>query len=231
MDTMKKRVNTVLQKISDAAEQAGRKTDEITLVAVSKTRTYEEVIEAFNCGLTIFGENRVQEAKNKFENINKPVHLHIIGPLQSNKIGTAVEIAECIESVDRLKVLKLIEKHASKLKKKIEVFLEFNTSGETSKHGFDHYDEIFECMEIMDNYHWVKFRGLMTIGPLTKDIVKIRKSFSELRELRDQLKKDFPAYDVVELSMGMSNDYEIAIEEGADLIRIGSALFGERVYT
>lgn len=201
------------------------------MVAVSKTRTYEEVIEAYKCGLTIFGENRVQEAQNKFENIHKPAHLHIIGPLQSNKIGTAVELAECIESVDRLKVLKLIEKHASKMNKKIEVFIEFNTSGESSKHGFDHYDEIFECMELIEIYNWVKFRGLMTVGPLTNDPAEIRNSFSELRKLRDKLKKDSPAYDTIELSMGMSNDYEIAIEEGADLVRIGSAIFGERVYT
>lgn len=180
-------------------------------------------------GITSIGENRVNDAIKKFESSseNMPdVEKRFIGHLQSNKTKKCVNAFDTIDSIHSLKLLKKVSKECEKIKKKIEVLLEINTSGETQKKGFSVEDinEILQCFEIQN----VQVVGLMTMAPFTKDEKKIRSCFSLLRNMKNNLNKSFPLKPLKELSMGMSNDYEIAIEEGATQIRLGTVLFGPR---
>jgi len=231
---MKKRIETLQEKIGRGAEKAGRNYSDITLIAVSKTRTIEEITCACSLGLKIFGENRVQEADEKFSQLDLPYELHIIGPLQSNKVRRAVEISDTVQSVDRLKILKLILKRCDEQNKHLKLFLEFNTAEEASKHGFTAYQELQECVEYLQqdaekrDEPLAELSGLMTIGPLTDDETEIRNAFIRLRKLRGKLEAEYPSLKPLKLSMGMSGDYRIAIEEGSDIVRIGSAIFGAR---
>jgi len=233
---MQKRIQALQENIGRAAEKSGRNNGDITLVAVSKTRSVEEISCAGSLGLKIFGENRVQEADEKFSQLDKPYELHIIGPLQSNKVKRAVEISDTVQSVDRLKILKLILKRCEKQNKHLKLFLEFNTAEEASKHGFTAYQELQECVEYLQqdaenrDEPLAQLSGLMTIGPLTDDETNIRNAFIRLRRLREKLEAEYPSVKPLKLSMGMSGDYPIAIEEGSDIVRIGSAIFGARNY-
>ena len=157
--------------------------------------------------------------------------LHIIGSLQLNKVKKSVEIASCIQSVDREDLLKEIEKHASKLNKTMDVFLEIHT-GEDSKSGYKDESELMSSLQNLSSglYPHIRATGLMTMAPFCDDEKIVRKSFSSLRELREKVNKSFPNLPIKELSMGMSGDYKIAIEEGSTMVRIGTALFGEREY-
>lgn len=191
---------------------------------------------ALKTGQTLFGENRVQESFAKFTQINsvskiKP-DLHIIGSLQTNKVKKAVEIASCIQSVDREELLAEIEKQCAKIEKKIEVLFEIHT-GEDSKSGYKEKSVLLKSVENCANgiYPHIVPKGLMTMAPFTQDEKLIHASFSKLRNLKDELNKSFPSLEINELSMGMSGDYKIAIEEGSTLVRIGTALFGERDYS
>ena len=178
----------------------------------------------------------MQESFAKFTQINsvskiKP-DLHIIGSLQTNKVKKAVEIASCIQSVDREELLAEIEKQCAKIEKKIEVLFEIHT-GEDSKSGYKEKSVLLKSVENCANgiYPHIVPKGLMTMAPFTQDEKLIHASFSKLRNLKDELNKSFPSLEINELSMGMSGDYKIAIEEGSTLVRIGTALFGERDYS
>ena len=235
MANIAENLNEVLNKIRQAEKNAGRGENSVKLVAVSKFHPAEKVIEALKAGQILFGENRVQEAAAKFDLIRSQSFypdLHIIGSLQRNKVKEAVRIASCIESVDRIDLIEEIEKQAAKIDKKIDVFLEVHT-GEDSKAGFTSEDQIHQALEDFNNgkYPHVTPHGFMTMAPFTPDQALIRKSFVTLRNLRDKFQKEFPSLSLTELSMGMSGDYEIAIEEGATIVRIGTAIFGEREYT
>jgi len=182
-------------------------------------------------------ENRVQEAVEKFPAIfetqaSKSLELHMIGSLQTNKVGKAVKIAQCIQSLDRLDLLEEIEKQCAKLDKKIKVLLEFHT-GEESKSGFQSESEIIQVLDLIEDqkYPHVIPCGFMTMAPFTDDEKLIRNSFITLRNLSDKLKSQYKTFDLSELSMGMSGDFEIAIEEGSTLVRVGTAIFGERNYS
>lgn len=221
-------------KIKDSCQKAGRNQAEVRLVAVSKFHPAKDVIDAINCGQLLFGENRVQEAKEKFTEVYKSypeVQLHIIGTLQRNKVKDAVKIASCIESVDRVELLEEIEKQCAKIGKKIEVFLELHT-GEETKSGFPDFDSLKNTAElfIQDKFPHVTLRGLMTMAPFTEDKDLIRKSFSTLKEAKQKINALYPALNLTELSMGMSNDFELAVEEGSTIVRIGTSIFGPRVY-
>ena len=178
---------------------------------------------------------KVQEANEKFPGIFQKypkVQLHMIGQLQTNKVKTAVQIASCIQSVDRLDLLKEIEKQAAKINKNIEVLFELHT-GEESKSGYASLEILKESLDACadGNFPHIIPKGFMTMAPFTDDKALVRKSFTTLREVKNQLSKEYPQFDFTELSMGMSGDFEIAIEEGSTLVRVGTAIFGERDYS
>jgi len=206
----------------------------VKLVAVSKFHSVEEIICAIKCGQKVFGENRVQEAKEKFTQLYDAGYnpeLHIIGTLQRNKVKEAVKIASMIESVDRIELIQEIEKQCSKLNKKIKILLEIHT-GEDSKSGFSDIDELENALDLLNSnsFPHVECVGFMTMAPFTKDESLIRKSFKSLKKLQNDYSIKYSSLSLTELSMGMSMDYKIAIEEGSTMVRIGTAIFGERKY-
>ena len=234
MNSIENNLKEILQKIESAEQKYNRTKGTVKLLAVSKFHPVEAVEKAISAGHLLFGENRVQEAVAKFTDINsfnKDVELHIIGQLQTNKVKKAVTVASCIESVDRIDLLKEIQKQCEKINKKIKILFEVNTA-EDSKSGFKNYEDLYEAVKYCadGNTPFVEPIGFMTMAPLTDDEVLIRKSFSSLRKLSEKLQTEFPMFNFSELSMGMSNDYEIAIEEGSTEVRIGTAIFGEREY-
>ncbi|WP_027727583.1 YggS family pyridoxal phosphate-dependent enzyme [Treponema sp. C6A8] len=222
-------------KIRDAEKRAGRPEGSVKLMAVSKFHPSEDVLSAIEAGQFLFGENRVQEAFEKFPPIieaHPDTELHMIGVLQSNKVKNAVKVGSCIESVDRLSLLDEIEKQCAKIDKKIKVLFEFHT-GEESKSGFESQEELEEALTAIKDgkYPHVIPSGFMTMAPFTEDKNRVRKSFVMLRELAQRMKEKYPDFEMNELSMGMSGDFEIAIEEGSTLVRVGTAIFGERDYS
>lgn len=234
MNSIENNLKEILQKIESAEQKYNRTKGTVKLLAVSKFHPVDAVEKAISAGHLLFGENRVQEAVAKFSDINsfnKDVELHIIGQLQTNKVKKAVSVASCIESVDRIDLLKEIQKQCEKINKKIKILFEVNTA-EDSKSGFKNYEDLYKAVKYCadGNTPFVEPIGFMTMAPLTDDEALIRKSFSSLRKLSEKLQTEFPMFNFSELSMGMSNDYEIAIEEGSTEVRIGTAIFGEREY-
>jgi hypothetical protein len=228
MSAIKQNIDEVMEKIEKAAERVGRSPGEIRLMAVSKTKPLRLIEDAYNAGQRLFGENRVQEAYDKFLNFHGDAELHIIGHLQSNKARKAAEIASCVQSVDKFKTAAELEKRCAALEKQLDIYLEFNTSGEDSKSGYRSKDQLLEEIERIAALPHLKIRGLMTIGPLNGDDREIRKAFAVLRELFLDLRRRYPELPLEVLSMGMSSDYEIAVEEGSTMVRVGTALFGAR---
>ncbi len=226
MSEMKQRLESVLERIEKAAKKVGRTPSEITLVAVSKNFPAEAVREAFSLGVRNFGENRAQELKDKYEKLSDiQATWHFIGRIQTNKVKYFVPIVEYVHSVWREKELTEINKRAKMVNKVMKVFLEVNVSGEETKAGVkpENLKNLLDFAKSLEN---IKVIGLMTMAPIAENPEEIRWVFKKLRELRDELKKDYP--DVTELSMGMSGDFEVAIEEGATFVRIGTAIFGKR---
>jgi pyridoxal phosphate enzyme (YggS family) len=223
-------LHRIWDDIASTLERAGRSGDAARLVAVSKFHPVEAVAAAYQAGQRLFGENRVQEAAVKFSETQgscPDAVLHIIGTLQRNKVRGAVECAVCLEAVDRIEVLLEAEKQASKIGKTVDVLLELHT-GEESKAGFPDTDALFAALDAASGLPHVRPCGLMTMAPFTTDSAVVRRSFVTLREALKQCRARFPSLPLTELSMGMSNDYKIAIEEGSTLVRIGTAIFGER---
>jgi len=224
---LKKRINQV-------CERCGRDPEMIKLIWVSKTKSQEKIIEAQKSGALDFGENRVQEVLEKFPLPgNMPdYHLHFIGRLQSNKARKIIPLCHSIHSVDSLKLLTRINRISQEIGVKKDVFLQVNTSGEPSKAGFD--PETFqEVLKNIPECSFINFKGLMTIGPYVSDIKIIRRSFKTLARLLKKIKNSYfdkktQFCNMKYLSMGMSNDFEVAIEEGSHYIRIGTSLFGRR---
>ena len=233
-DNVCENLKKVRMQIKQAEQKAGRPEGSVKLMAVSKFHPAMAVQKAIEANQLLFGENRVQEASSKFPDIikaNPNLELHIIGQLQTNKVRHAVEISGCIESVDRIQLLDEIEKQCSRLNKTIKILFEYHT-GEESKSGFT---DIQQVIQALDNFKQGKYShiipaGFMTMAPFVQDKDIIRKSFITLRTLASQLQDKYPQFDLSELSMGMSGDYEIAIEEGSTLVRIGTAIFGQREY-
>lgn len=221
---------TIQEKMNRAIERSGRRADTVKLMAVSKFHTIEEILAAADEGLMLFGENRVQEACEKFPSIMQKypqIQLHMIGSLQRNKVKSIVPLASCIQSVDRLELIEEIQKQARKNDKIIDILLEYHT-GEESKSGFTNENELYKALDLLSETTHLKPKGIMTMAPFTKDEQAIRASFRKLRMMQEKAQKLFSHFTLNELSMGMSNDYEIAIEEGSTLIRVGTALFGSR---
>jgi len=216
-------------KIEETCNRAGRNPNEVKLIAVSKYFGVDAIIEAKNCGLIDFGENRAQELTLKFAELGDSVVWHMIGTLQKNKVKYAVNAAELIHSVDSIELVEEINKRAEKISKVQKILLEVKTSEEETKSGLETENEILSLVKRCSELKNIELKGLMTMAPLTEDANIIRKSFRDLRNLKDQINNK--GYNLTELSMGMTSDFEIAIEEGATMIRIGSAIFGDRDYS
>ena len=233
--SIKENLEKVRYRISEAEKKSGRAAGSVKLMAVSKFHPAQAVREAYDAGQLLFGENRVQEASEKFPPIieaHPQIQVQMIGQLQSNKVKKAVTYASCIQSVDRLDLLKEIEKQCAKLERKIKILFEVHT-GEESKSGFTSEETLIESVEACANglFPHIIPCGFMTMAPFTEDEKLIRKSFISLRELSEKLRPQYPSLLLTELSMGMSGDFEIAIEEGSTLVRVGTAIFGERDYS
>lgn len=215
-------------RIHAACARAGRTRDSVLLLAVSKTHPPETIREAVNLGLTHFGENKIQEAKAKLPNCPGKARWHFIGHLQSNKCRDAVELFEMIQGVDSLAIAQEINKRAEQAAKTMPILLEINVAGEGSKFGYQPEQMLAE-LEALNALPRLEIHGLMAIPPFAPVPEKARPYFQKLRALKQQAETVLGA-PLPQLSMGMSGDFEVAIEEGATIVRIGTALFGERRY-
>jgi len=221
------RVDRVLAQVATAASSVGRCPEDVTVVAVSKTVDREAVDAAVALGLRHFGENRVQDASRKFvEPLPPGSALHMIGHLQSNKAKSAAAVFDAIESVDRASLIKALEKAAHACGAPLSVLLQVNIAREVQKAGC-HPDEAPKLMDRLVQSPWLLPRGLTTMAPLVDDPEEVRPVFASLRLLRDRLQRQCPEFDLATLSMGRSNDFHVAIAEGATSVRIGRAIFGE----
>jgi len=216
--TVAQRLTLVRERVAQAAERSGRSPAEVTIVAISKLFPTQAIEEAAAAGIAHIGENRVQEAAAKVSSLRHlPVTWHMIGHLQTNKAKTALELFDIIQTVDSLRLAEALSRRADRA---IPVLLEVNVAGEASKFGLSP-QEVPQTAEAVARLPHLDMRGLMTMAPLVSDPEEVRPVFRELRRLRDAL-------GLTELSMGMTDDFEVAIEEGATLVRIGRAIFGER---
>jgi len=217
------------ERIEKACGLSGRKRDEISLMAVSKFVPLDLIEEAYGAGIRLFGESRVKDAVAKLESFKKEhlqAQLHMIGSLQRNKAKEAALFFDCVQSVDRPELVTELAKHAPEREEPLEIFLELHT-GEMSKSGFADLDGLLKAAEMVCGYECLKPAGLMTMAPNTPDTKLIRASFRALVRAREELKKRFSGESWSCLSMGMSYDFKIAVEEGSNLLRIGSAIFKE----
>ena len=226
MGLIAKNLEHVREQIAQAAIKAGRAVEEIDLVAISKTHDAERVREAINAGQGLFGESRVQEARAKIPELPSNLRWHFVGHLQKNKIRHALPLFELIHSVNSLALAQDMNRIAEEEGLHPRVLLEINVAGEGSKFGFKPETARAE-METLLALNRLSIEGLMTIPPLAEEAEASRKYFIKLRELRDSLEKEFELK-LPHLSMGMTNDFVIAVEEGATLVRVGTAIFGER---
>lgn len=220
------------ERIHAAALRSGRNADEIALMAVSKTHPVERIREAYESGIRLFGENRVQEFASKAEALRdlRDAHWHMIGHLQTNKAGKVVELFTAVDSVDSVKLAQKLDGAAGQLRKKLAVLIEISIGGEAAKSGVAPGSrELEELLTAAEGLDHLEFRGLMTVPPYTEDPQSARPYFRKLRELRGQIKsRSLPRIGMDVLSMGMSHDFEVAIEEGSTCVRVGTAVFGER---
>jgi hypothetical protein len=222
----------VRERIDVAAHRAQRRPEEIKLMAVSKTFPAERIREAYDAGLQLFGENRVQEFASKADSLRDlhDAEWHLIGHLQTNKAAKAAELFVAIDSVDSVRLAQKLDVSAQQLGKKLEVLIEINVGGEAAKSGVaPESGELEELLSAAPKLDHLEFRGLMTVPPFADDPAEARPYFRKLRELRDQIAaRRLPAVDMRTISMGMSHDFEVAIEEGSTCVRVGTAIFGDR---
>jgi hypothetical protein len=218
----------VLERMDQAAKGAGRDPEEIKLVAVSKTVEPARIREAIEAGVTILGENYVQEARRKIEEIGHGIQWHMVGHLQSNKAKYAVTLFDYIHSIDGMSLAREIDRRAGQKGRRVRALVEVNLSGETSKFGIGP-EAVMELIQQLASLKHISIEGLMTMPPYFDDPERARPCFVGLRELRDRVRSEgIEGVRMDELSMGMSGDFEAAIEEGATMIRVGTAIFGER---
>lgn len=221
------RVAKIRDRIERACRRSGRPTESVTLVAVSKTRTVEEIRAAVEAGITDVGENRVQEAEAKAPELaDAPLHWHLVGHLQKNKAKKAVEIFDVIHSVDSFELGQRIDRLAEDQGKRQRVLVQVDLAQEATKHGLPE-ESLNETLGSLRELRHVSVDGLMVLPPYYEETEDVRPFFRRLRELGERARED-GFLDSVELSMGMSHDFEVAVEEGATLVRVGTAIFGER---
>jgi len=219
----------VLERIHKAAERAGRLPGDIRLVAVSKTVDVVRVMEAVRAGIRILGENYIQEARLKIPSVPREISWHFIGHLQTNKVRAAVELFDLIHSVDSARLAAELSRRAVSVGKTVDLLIQVNFAGETSKSGVP-AGELRTLLDQIQGYPSLRVRGLMTMPPYFDDPERVRPLFRQLKTLMDSLNRSSwpPGIQLEELSMGMSGDFEVAVEEGATLVRVGTALFGTR---
>jgi len=225
-------VAEIRERMARAAQRAGRSVNEVTLMAVGKTFPPEKIREAYDAGLRVFGENRVQEFAAKADAVAgwRDTEWHMIGHVQTNKAAKAAELFDAVDSVDSVRLAEKLDGAARKLGKKLDVLIEINVGGEAAKSGAaPDSRELDELLRAASRFEGLRFRGLMTVPPFTDDPEGARPFFRRLRELRDQIAaRKLASVGTDVLSMGMSHDFEIAIEEGSTCVRIGTAIFGTR---
>jgi len=233
---VRENVLQVLHRMEDAADRALRDPSDIKLVAVTKTVEPDLMAEAIEAGVTCIGENRIQEAEQKFTAALPAVEKHMVGHLQRNKVPKALELFDMIESVDSARLAREVSRRVAGAgdgqpgvkSGRAEVLIEVNTSGEESKYGFEP-DEVVGAVSELADLTGIRIRGLMTVGAFLPDPEDVRPCFRRLRELRDAIEEAvIPGVSMDHLSMGMTNDFEVAIEEGSTIVRVGRAIFGER---
>ena len=223
--------NDVLNKVHESCNASGRNKDEVTLIAVSKTKPISDIQTLYDAGVRDFGENKVQELTTKYEELPKDIKWHLIGHLQTNKVKYIVDKVHLIHSVDSVKLALEIEKEAAKKDIIVNILVQVNVANEETKFGFDN-SEVFNIVEEIAKLPHIKINGLMTIAPFVDDGEENRKYFNQLKQLSVDIKaKNIDNVCMNMLSMGMSGDYETAIEEGATLVRVGTSIFGVRNYT
>ena len=223
--TLAQKIDQVLSRIQAAAKRSKRDPETVQLIAVTKGVPTETIKEALACGLTHFGENRVAEAAEKIPLLPKATW-HLIGHLQSRKVKAALPLFSWIHSVDSLSLVQALDEQARQLEQTTQVLFEVNVSGEKSKYGFDE-KQLWEVLPALENYPRVRVHGLMTLPPLSADPETSRPYFRRLREIAAKIQgKKWPFVEMQVLSMGMSQDFEVAVEEGAHWVRVGRALFG-----
>ncbi len=228
---IRENLEIVEKNIAAACKRAGRDRSEVTLIAVSKTKPVSDIRQAMECGIRVFGENKVQEIRDKTAEITEPLDWHMIGHLQVNKVKYLPNVACMIHSVDNKKLADEIEKQASKAGIKMDVLIEVNMAHEDTKFGLSPEEVVDFVKEISPCEH-INIRGLMTIAPYTEDPESNRGYFRDLRLLKDKINAlNIPGVNMDTLSMGMTGDYEVAIEEGATFVRVGTGIFGERDYS
>ena len=227
--SLEKNYAEVKTKVKEICERAGRNPDDVKIIAVSKTFPISNIMELNQDGQYDFGENRIRELRDKYYNISfqyeGKINWHMIGHLQSRKVKDIVAFIHLIHSVDSFELALEIDTKAKQINKIIDILIQVNTSNESQKQGLVPADTLNVCKQIRELKN-VRIKGLMTMAKLTEDTEEIRSSFRSLKKMFDEMKSDFS--DMEHLSMGMSHDYEIAIEEGATMLRIGSAIFGNR---
>lgn len=231
MESIKENLDNVRKNIEKASEKVNRLSKDVTLLAVTKTVDVDAINEAIENGVTDVGENKPQELDRKYKIIGDKVNWHLIGTLQTNKVKYIIDKVHMIHSLDRQALCEEIQKRAEKIERTINCLIQVNISKEETKHGIDEKDSIEFIKNISSNYKNIKIKGLMTMAPFTEDEEEVRSVFRRLKELSleiDKLQIDNVDMDI--LSMGMSNDYEIAIEEGSSMVRVGTSIFGARNY-
>lgn len=228
--TIKKNIENIFGEIKVACDRVGRKPQEVKLVAVSKMFPVEVVQSAYETGQRVFGENKVQELTGKMPLLPQDIKWHLIGTLQKNKVKYVVGKVALIHSVDSASLLSEISRQAVKKGVVVPVLLQVNVAGEGTKHGFD-TEEILREIKDFSCIRGIKIKGLMTMAPIADDPEKVRYVFRELKSLSERIRDlALPDIEMDELSMGMSDDFKIAVEEGATIVRIGSRVFGARNY-
>ncbi|WP_306350009.1 YggS family pyridoxal phosphate-dependent enzyme [Flavobacterium sp. '19STA2R22 D10 B1'] len=231
MSNIVSNLEIIQDRIKNTCLKIGRNPLEVQLLLATKTVPADRIRVALETGLTLVGENKIQELKTKHADlVDLGTRFHFIGHLQTNKIKEVLRYADCIESVDRNDLVQKLDQRLRYEERKIDVLLQVNTSYEESKFGVDP-QQILEFAKEVSKYDTLRVKGLMTIGLLSSESEKVRECFQLLKTIQEQIKElNLPNFEMKELSMGMSNDFEIAIEEGATIVRVGTSIFGDRIY-
>lgn len=221
----------VKKNIEDACEKAGRSVEEVTLIAVSKTKPVDLLMEAYHAGARVFGENKVQEIMDKYDHMPSDVKWHMIGHLQRNKVKYIIDKVAMIHSVDSIRLAQTIEQEAAKKNICMPILIEVNVAEEESKFGMS-IEEVIPFLEEISSYEHIQVRGLMTIAPFVENPDENRWVFRKLKKLSVDIEaKNINNITMSVLSMGMTGDYQVAVEEGATMVRVGTGIFGERNYS
>ncbi|KPU43999.1 hypothetical protein OXPF_21640 [Oxobacter pfennigii] len=228
--TISENLFSIKKRIDSALLRAGRKGEDVKLIAVTKTMSVDKISETLSCGVHVFGENKVQELVDKYPKLAGEIEWHLIGHLQTNKVKYIADKVSMIHSVDSVKLAQEIDKRFGAIKKVIDILVEVNIDREESKHGVDP-NSVMEFINSINTYENLKICGLMTVAPMAENPEDARIYFKRMKEIFEDIKKsNIDNIDMKYLSMGMTNDFETAIEEGANIIRIGSGIFGPRNY-